>query len=88
MNVMATFVPTYVFQAKTSGKGSVTGSFGIDCGRICSATVPRGSAATFRAVPQAGMRFSSWSGACAGSGATCNLTINAATQVTANFVKQ
>ncbi|MFT3743298.1 MAG: hypothetical protein QM785_03285 [Pyrinomonadaceae bacterium] len=88
MNVTATFVPTYVFQAKTSGKGAVTGSFGINCGRICSATVPRGSAGTFTAVPEAGFRFSSWSGPCAGSGATCNLTINAATQVQANFVKQ
>lgn len=89
MNVTANFARTYFFQVKTSGKGSINGSFGISCGRICSATVVTGSAGTITAVPEAGFRFSSWTGAaCAGSGATCNLTINAATQVQANFVKQ
>lgn len=88
MTVTANFNQTFSFQTKISGKGSVTGSFGIDCGRNCSATVPRGSSGTFIAVPQAGMRFSSWTGPCAGSGVTCNLIINAATSITANFVKQ
>lgn len=88
MNVSANFNSTVSFQAKTSGKGSVTGSFGIDCGRNCSAIVARGSAGTFTAVPQTGFRFASWSGPCAGSGVTCNLIINAATQIQANFVKQ
>ncbi|CAN5487484.1 hypothetical protein BH10ACI2_BH10ACI2_16320 [soil metagenome] len=87
--VSATFATNVTFSVKTSGgKGAVNGSFGINCGRICSASVSQGSAATVTAVPDAGFKFSSWTGGCIGSGATCNLTLNATTQLQANFVKQ
>ena len=88
MNVTANFAANYTLQVKTSGKGSVNGSQGINCGRVCSASVLGGTAATLTAVPDAGFKFSSWTGACAGSGVTCNLTINSATSAQANFVKQ
>lgn len=86
-NVTASFAQVFSFQVKTSGKGSVVGNLGISCGRICSANVTSGTAASVTAVPDAGFRFSSWTGICAGSGATCTRAINATTQVQANFVK-
>jgi hypothetical protein len=87
-NVTANFAQTFSLSVKTSGgKGSITGTQGINCGKICSATVIRGTAASLTATPEAGFRFANWSGACTGSG-TCNVTVNAATSVQANFVKQ
>jgi len=87
-NVVANFAQVFALQVKTSGgKGAINGTQGINCGRICSATVVRGTAGSFTATPEAGFRFANWSGACTGSGA-CNVTVNAATTIQANFVKQ
>ena len=86
-NVVANFAQTFVFSVKTSGKGSISGNLGINCGKICSATVVQGTSATVTANPDAGFRFGSWTGGCAGSGATCTLAVNATTQLQANFIK-
>lgn len=87
-NVIANFAQTFTFQIKTSGKGAVNGNLGINCGRVCSATVVQGTQATVTAVPETGFRFSSWTGGCSGAGATCTLAINGGMQLQANFVKQ
>lgn len=87
MNVTANFSQMFTIHAKTSGKGLVTSAAGINCGKTCSAKVVRGTSVTLTAAPESGFRFANWSGACSGSNATCTVTVNAATQVQANFVK-
>jgi uncharacterized repeat protein (TIGR02543 family) len=49
-------------------------------------TYPHGTVVTLTATPNAGYQFSGWSGACSGTNAyACNVTMNAAKSVTANF---
>lgn len=88
LNVTATFQQPLALSVKTSGKGSVRGAqVGIDCGKNCSANVNRGTTVTLTAAPDSGFRFLNWSGACSGTSLTCNVLVNATTQVTANFGK-
>ena len=68
-----------------TGTGTVTSApAGISCGATCSQVLTPGSAVTLTATPAAGSTFAGWSGACSGTGA-CNVTVNAATSVTATF---
>jgi hypothetical protein len=68
-----------------SGIGTVTSDPpGIDCGATCGANYPSGTVVTLTAMPGAGSVFSSWSGACTGTG-SCVVTMNAAKSVTATF---
>jgi hypothetical protein len=68
-----------------AGTGSVTSApAGITCGATCTASFPTGATATLTATAQAGSTFAGWSGACSGA-ATCVVTIDQATQVTATF---
>jgi len=63
------------------------GSFtvnGVACPNICSELFPKGTAVTLTAVPAAGDTFAGWLAPCSGTGA-CNLTINSAELVFANF---
>ena len=70
-----------------SGAGTVTSvPAGISCGTDCSESYAPDSTVTLTAVPSAGSVFSGWSGACAGSAATCVVTMSAARSVTASFV--
>ncbi len=89
MSVTANFTlntyPLTVTRAGT-GSGTVTAT-GIDCGNDCSETYPYGTAATLTAAPAAGSVFAGWSGDCSGSAATCEVTIVAATSVTATFTQ-
>ena len=68
--------------------GTVTGPGGIACGSAggaCSATVD-GGGATLRASADAGFGIETWTGACAAaSGASCALTLSAATTAGASF---
>lgn len=67
------------------GNGTITGTpGGIDCGSVCSASVPCGTAMTFTATPASGSTFAGWGGGCTGS-APCAVTLNAAVTVTATF---
>ncbi|MDB5975454.1 MAG: hypothetical protein JWR07_2214, partial [Nevskia sp.] len=91
-NVTATFnlatQPQQTLQLIKAGgsSGRVSSSpTGIDCGAQCAAEFTRGSVVTLTATPDAGAVFSGWSGACTGT-ATCQVTLNADTQVTATFV--
>ena len=87
--VAATFVPVYTLTvSKTgAGTGTVTSDVGsINCGATCADSYDAGTLVTLTAAPQAGSRFTGWSGGgCAGTG-TCQVTMNAATAVAANFV--
>ena len=45
------------------------------CPSICSVSFPYGSGVTLYATPDAGAAFAAWTGACAGQGGTCSLTL-------------
>jgi hypothetical protein len=69
-----------------SGSGSVTSSpSGIDCGATCSHAFASGTSVTLTATADSGSSFAGWSGGgCSGTG-TCQVTLTAATSVTASF---
>jgi len=69
------------------GKGRVTSSPGsLDCdSSTCAVTVATGSAVTLTAAAADGARFAGWGGACSGTSATCQLTLQSDTRVTAEF---
>lgn len=67
-----------------AGTGKVAGG-GIDCGATCSKDIDYGSHLTLTATPDAGAVFKSWTGACFGQDATCDLTIQQATSTNAVF---
>ena len=72
-----------------NGSGTVTGADGIACGATCSTTVDPGKTITLTAEADRGSRFAGWTGACAGSGATCTFIAAVGTDaVNARFVKQ
>jgi hypothetical protein len=87
--VTATFVRdtrTLAVAKAGGGSGTVTSApAGIDCGQSCTAEFGVGSTVTLTAAAAAGSSFTGWSGGgCSGTG-TCQVTLNAATGVTATF---
>ncbi|HYF65213.1 MAG TPA: LamG-like jellyroll fold domain-containing protein, partial [Herpetosiphonaceae bacterium] len=69
-----------------TGAGSVTSApAGIECGQACSVALNHGTVITLTAAPGAGSTFAGWSGACAGTAATCQLTLDQTRAVTATF---
>jgi hypothetical protein len=73
-----------------AGTGTVMSTpGGIACPGDCDAIWSAGGSITLKAVPASGSAFSSWSGACAGQGATCTFNVPAAVSViTATFAKK
>ena len=72
----------------SGGKGLIVGTPGtINCGKVCSASFPVGTAVTLTATPEPGFTFVNWSGACTGNVATCTTTLNASVTAQANFTK-
>lgn len=72
--------------AAGTGSGVVTSSpSGIACGSTCQADFAYGSSVTVAAVAASGSRFTGWSGACAGTVATCTLAMDSDAAVTAVF---
>ncbi|MGH2697472.1 MAG: prealbumin-like fold domain-containing protein [Actinomycetota bacterium] len=68
-----------------TGIGTVTSTpSGINCGMDCSEEYPGGTQVTLQANPAPGSYFAGWGGACTGT-APCNLTMDAAKNVTATF---
>ena len=70
------------------GSGTVTSSpAGISCGIDCEEPYAKDTSVTLTAVPAKGSMFIGWSGACAAAAAavTCQVTMDEARSVTANF---
>jgi uncharacterized repeat protein (TIGR02543 family) len=81
-------VPTYPLEVAKAGTGSgtVTSSpSGIDCGIACQGSYASGTVVTLTATAAAGSAFEGWSGACAGTAPTCQVTMSQARSVTATF---
>jgi Divergent InlB B-repeat domain len=79
---------TRTLTASVSGNGQGTilaYSAQIICPAVCTSVLPYGWVGTFTATPSAGSVFKKWTGACAGQGATCQLTLTADTTIDAVF---
>ena len=88
-SVTATFsaAPTLTVSLAGTGSGTIASSpAGINCGTTCSAGFTAGSQVTLAATANPGSAFAGWSGACSSTTtASCTLTLNSSTSVTANF---
>jgi len=81
-------VPSHTLEVSRegAGKGTVTSlPAGIDCGSACVGGFAAGRVVTLTASPGDGSAFSGWSGACTGTGSTCEVTMTEAKGVTAAF---
>lgn len=77
--------PDALFVSKV-GNGSVDSSDKlIACGNKCVQPYNAGQIVTLTVKPSSGYSFAGWSGACAGTNTTCNVPVNASTNVTATF---
>jgi hypothetical protein len=66
-----------VLSVTKTGNGRVTSSpAGIDCGTDCTESYPDGTVVTLTAIPDSGWTVLGWSGACAGQGNPCQVTMN------------
>jgi uncharacterized repeat protein (TIGR02543 family) len=74
-----------VEKAGAEGGRVVSDRGGIDCGDVCEDTYPAGELVTLRPQVSPGIAFTGWSGACTGSDVTCEVTMDQAKTVTANF---
>lgn len=86
-NVGATFDKPLLTVLKPGvGTGSVSSSpSGITCGTDCQERYALDTEVTLTAAADSGSTFLGWSGACAGSGATCVVKLNDSETVTALF---
>ena len=79
-----------VFDVRLAKAGSGTGRITsdppyLDCGTSCETSLESGEVLTFTARPDAGSKFSKWTGSCAGQGAKCKLILTADITTTAFF---
>src|SRR5437867_2445063 len=87
-SVTATFTlkPVLTVAMSGTGAGSVTSSpAGINCGADCSEPYNPNVVVSLTAIPSQGSVFDTWSGACAGQGNPCAVTMDSAKAVTAAF---
>jgi hypothetical protein len=77
----------YAVTVTTTGNGAIASADGsISCGTQCTANLRVGTSLALTATPAAGFVLESWGGACAGTnGATCTITVNQATSLSATF---
>lgn len=69
-----------------SGSGRITSEPSyLDCGTSCETSLEYGEKLVFTAKPDLGSRFSKWTGACAGQGAKCKITLTKSITTTAVF---
>ncbi|HVW48410.1 MAG TPA: PKD domain-containing protein [Solirubrobacterales bacterium] len=88
--VKATFVPVgqFLLKVKTAGggSGSVTSApSGINCGTECEASYAEGTLVKLTATPDSGSKAAVFAGCDTVSGGLCEVTMNAARNVTATF---
>lgn len=76
--VTATFKTPFKLVTRVTGLGSVSTN-------PTGTSFLQGTVVTLTATPAVGNMFTGWSGACAGTAATCTVTINADTTVNATF---
>lgn len=77
---------SYGLTVSLNGSGSVASApAGIACGADCSEAYASGTSVTLAAAPGTGYIFGGWSGACAGTGSSCTLSMTAARSVAASF---
>lgn len=83
----ASFPPNgNVLTVAVSGNGRVVSTpAGIDCTAQCNAPFGETANVTLTATPAAGQVFSGWGGDCAGTAATCTVTMSRARTVSAAF---
>jgi hypothetical protein len=85
--VTAGFVPAFPLSLLANPGGVVTlAPGGNSCQGICVLNFRSGSSVTLSAAPASGWRFADWGGACYGVSGDCTVTMNAAQNVTANFL--
>jgi uncharacterized repeat protein (TIGR02543 family) len=75
-----------------SGSGKVSSEpAGIDCGNgstDCAADFELNSTITLTATADSGSTFAGWAGACSGTNATCQVTMDADKSITATFTEE
>jgi hypothetical protein len=75
-----------LLSVSASGGGRVVSvPAGIDCGASCSSRFAPADSVTLTATADTGRVFSGWGGDCAGTAATCTVSMQAARTVTASF---
>lgn len=85
----AAVTTAYTLTVTMIGNGTVSNSYNSNTcvngsGAGCSISVPSGTVVSLTQSPGSGYAFTSWSGACSGSG-TCSVTLSANAAVTATF---
>lgn len=79
-------VPTQTMHVSITGMGWVSSSpGGIECTAECDGLFLANDVVTLTASTLAGSTFAGWSGACAGTSTTCQVTMDSAKSVTAAF---
>jgi hypothetical protein len=81
-------VPSFTLLVSKLGPGSgrvISSPEGMDCGTTCSPSFGAGALVTLTASPADGSLVAGWSGACTGSGPTCQVTMTGARSVTVTF---
>jgi hypothetical protein len=90
-SVSATFTVTPRLTVTKTGTGSGTVAStpaGIDCGEDCTQDFAQVTRVTLTAAPDPGQVFTGWSGACSGTGLSCNLGVDGIRDVGADFASQ
>lgn len=88
-SVSALFAPrTVQLRVDVAGRGTVrSSSTAITCRPRCSASLPSYVSVRITATPAKGWKFRSWAGACRGKSRSCTLSMTAATNARAVFVR-
>ena len=70
-----------------TGFGTLTSTpAGVDCGSTCAFIYIQNTIVALLATPATASYFTGWGGACAGTISTCNVTMNVAKPVSADFI--